>query len=156
VKTTSTAATVPVQGYLVSSSPTAKYFFYTVDIDAYIFSGSSKLSTNGSAILDTGTTLNYVPTEVARAYNADFKPAATYVEDEDTYYVDCNAKAPAFSVKIGGKSFAIDGRDNILPVGTDDDGKEVCISGTQNGGEASDDNIFILFVTFPSPHKTPC
>jgi hypothetical protein len=57
VKVTSTAVTVPVQGYHVSSSPTAKYFFYTVDVDAYVFPGSNKLSTNGTAILDTGRLL---------------------------------------------------------------------------------------------------
>jgi hypothetical protein len=91
-----------------------------------------------------GTTLNYLPNSVAKAFNAAFKPPATYVEDEGTYYVSCTAKAPAFSVVIGGKSFAIDGRDNILPVGTDDNGKELCISGTQEGGSIANGDIFIL------------
>jgi hypothetical protein len=103
-----------------------------------------------------GTTLNYVPTDIAKAYNAKFSPPATYVEDEDTYYVDCKAKVPAFSVKIGGQSFAVDGRDNVLPVGTDEDGNEVCISGTQNGGSADDGNIFILWVLFLVFHSKCC
>lgn len=147
VATTKTAVTVPVQGYAASSGAT-EYFFYTVDIDAYTFNGSSKLTGSGKqAILDTGTTLNYVPTSVAKKYNAKFVPPAKFVKDEDTYYVDCNATVPAFSVTIGGTEFAIDGKDQILPAGTDDDGNVVCISGTQDGGSSSDaDNIFIMLV----------
>lgn len=119
-----------------------------MDVDAYTFTGSTKLSGSGKqAILDTGTTLNYIPTKLAKAFNAKFSPPATFKEDEDTYYVDCDARAPSFKVKIGGVSFSVDGADNILPAGTDDKGNEVCISGTQDGGSSSDaDNIFILCV----------
>jgi hypothetical protein len=64
VSVTKNSATVPVQGFAVSSSPNKEDFFYNVDIDSYVFPGSTKLSTNSSAILDTGTTLNFVPTPV--------------------------------------------------------------------------------------------
>lgn len=142
VPVTSTAATIPVQG-IATKSRGKQLFYYQVDIDSYVFSGSKKVKTSGSAILDTGTTLNYVPTEVAKAFNSQFKPPAKFVEDEDTYYVDCNAQAPSFSAEIGGKLFSVDGRDNILPT-VDETGKVVCISGTQDGGEDTDGNIFIL------------
>lgn len=150
VAVTRTAATVPVQGYSAStgdpsnSNPT--YFFYTVDVESYTFPGSSKLVTsNNNTILDTGTTLNYIPTNLAKAFNDAFVPKATFVEDEDTYYVDCNAKAPEFLVKIGSQTFSVDGRDQILPIGeTDEHGREICISGTQDGGPATDGNIFVL------------
>lgn len=142
VPVTHTSVTVPVQS-LTTSSGTTSLFFYTVDIDSYIFPGSNRVRTAGSAILDTGTTLNYVPTDVAKAFNAAFRPPARFVEDEDTFYVDCNATAPVFTAKIGGTEFALDPRDQILPF-FDDSGNVVCISGTQDGGPDEDGNIFIL------------
>ncbi|EIN11164.1 acid protease [Punctularia strigosozonata HHB-11173 SS5] len=148
VPVTGKTTTVAVQGYTVSSSPAKEDFFYTVDVDSYVFPGSHKLATNGSAILDTGTTLNYVPTPIAKAFNKGFKPAAKYVEDEGTYYVDCNATAPDFAVTIGGVEFSVSGKDNILPIGADEKGKQLCISGTQDGGPDEDGNIFILGDTF--------
>jgi len=145
VKTTTPAVTLPVQGYAISSS-SSEFFYYTVDIDSYIYEGSTELTGSGKqAILDTGTTLNLVPTNVAKTYNAKFKPAATFDEDSGFYFVDCNATVPAFEVQIGGSKFSIDGKDQILLAGTDANGKETCISGTQDGGDPSNaNNIFIL------------
>lgn len=147
VNTTNTSVTTSIQGYSVSSSGSSKeYLWYTVDVDAYSFNGSKALTGAGKqAILDTGTTLNYVPTNVAKAYNSQFVPKATFKSDEDTYYVSCNATVPAFTVEIAGTNFTIDGKDQILPAGTDDNGNEVCISGTQDGGDPSDsETIYIL------------
>ncbi|THG95840.1 hypothetical protein EW026_g5877 [Hermanssonia centrifuga] len=121
-----------------------EFFYYAVDIDALVFPGSTaKTTIKAPTIIDTGTTLNYVPTNIAKAFNARFDPPATFVEDEDTYYVDCNATAPAFSAKIGGVEFAVDGRDQILPF-LDENNDLVCISGTQDGGPDEDDTIFIF------------
>jgi hypothetical protein len=148
-----TAVTVPVQGYSAStgepSSTDAVFFYYTVDVDAYTFPGSTKVATsNNNTILDSGTTLNLVPTKVAKAYNAQFVPKATLDRDSGLYFVDCNATVPAFSVTLGGKVFPIDARDQILDAGTDDDGNTVCITGTQDGGADTPDNVFILCVVF--------
>ncbi|KAJ6616971.1 acid protease [Mycena sp. CBHHK59/15] len=144
-----TAVTVPVQGYSTTtgapSNTDTVYFYYTVDVDGYTFPGSTKVATaNNNTILDTGTTLNYLPTGVAKAYNARWVPKATYDADQGLYFVGCNATAPAFTVTIGGKKFPIDARDQILPAGTDDAGNAVCISGTQDGGADTVDNVFIL------------
>ncbi|KAJ7623708.1 acid protease [Roridomyces roridus] len=139
------AVTVPIQGYAAKTGvPTTKnvvYWFYTVDVAAFVFTDSTSLSTaNNNTILDTGTTLNYLPTDVAKNYNAGFKPKATFDEEQGLYFVACNATAPVFSVNIGGKLFPIDPRDQILT--TNDE--NVCISGTQDGGEATPDTVFIL------------
>lgn len=143
---TKRSATVPVQGFATSSGG-SEFFYYAVDIDALVFPGSTaKTTIKAPTIIDTGTTLNYVPTNIAKAFNARFDPPATFVEDEDTYYVDCNATAPAFSAKIGGVEFAVDGRDQILPF-LDENNDLVCISGTQDGGPDEDDTIFILSVS---------
>lgn len=102
------------------------------------------------AILDTGTTLNYVPTDVIELYANKFVPPAVFDDDVGAYVVNCRARVPPFTVTIGGKTFTIDGRDQILPIGTDDSGKEVCILGTMDGGPNVDGNIFILCVIFTS------
>jgi hypothetical protein len=147
-----TAVTVPVQGYSTttddpSNAKDAVFFYYTVDVDGYVFPGSTKLATkNNNTILDSGTTLNLLPTKVAKAYNAQFSPKATFDQDSGLYFVACNATVPTFSVTLGGKSFPIDARDQILNAGTDDDGNVVCISGTQDGGPDTPENVFILYV----------
>ncbi|KAF8335390.1 aspartic peptidase domain-containing protein, partial [Cantharellus anzutake] len=140
VPTTYPTVTVPV---LVDTQGTPKYFFWTVEIDSYIFPGSSALKTSSNAtILDTGTTLNFLPTHIARAYNSKFSPPATYVASDGVYYVHCNAKVPEFSVKIGSKAFSIDARDQVVPTGSKDgNGEDICISGTQDGGPG---NTFVL------------
>ena len=153
VNTTGSAVTVPVQRTNISpaGNQTAGYYFYTVDIDEYIFPGSNAtgLGLTGAgkqAILDTGTTVNWVPTELAKAYNVQFEPAATYVEDQGYYFVQCNATVPEFDVVIGGKTFTIDSKDQILRWlwSTDESGEELCISGTQDGGDPSDPNTIYL------------
>ncbi|KAI0086737.1 acid protease [Irpex rosettiformis] len=154
VAVTGTSATVPIQGFSISSGA-SELFFYDVDVDKYTFPGSAGINLTGSsAILDTGTTLNLLPTPVANAYNAAFDPPGQLDPGSGLFLVDCslltkatngNSKGiPPFSVVIGGKVFQVDGRDNVLPAGTDENGNEVCISGVQDGGPAEDGNIFIL------------
>ncbi|KAJ7466275.1 aspartic peptidase domain-containing protein [Mycena galericulata] len=150
VPVTNTAVTVPIEGYsattgIPSGAPGSTFFFYTVDVEEFTFPGSSKLATaQNNTILDTGTTLNYVPTKVAAAYAAAFKPKAVLNNDEGGYIVACNATVPEFLVKIGGQTFSIDARDQLLPAGTDAHGNLICFLGTQDGGPAVADNIFIL------------
>jgi hypothetical protein len=149
VKTIEPCVTVPVQGFTVSSTATPKYMFYTVNIYAYIFNGTSPVTGSGKhAILDSGTTLNYLPTALADAYNARFVPPAVFSADAGVYYVDCDAKVPSFAVQIGGKKFTIDAKDQILP-STGPDGKVQCISGTTDGGDPADPNsLYIMGDTF--------
>ncbi|KAF7371069.1 Acid protease [Mycena sanguinolenta] len=131
-----TAVTVPIHwGYSAttgdpSTKSNAVFLYYTVDVAGYTFPGSTSVTTkNNNTIVDSGTTLNYLPTKVAKAYNAQFVPKAKLDKDSGLYFVECNATVPAFS---------------ILEAGTDDDGNIVCISGTQDGGEDTPENVFIL------------
>nr|GAT51413.1 acid protease [Mycena chlorophos] len=145
-----TAVTLAIEGYSTKTfAPIAKggqMWYYTVPVDGYVFTGSSKLKTaSNNTILDTGTTLNYVPSPVAKAYNELFVPKATFDEASGLYFVDCHpTTVPEFNVTLGGKHFPIDARDQVLNGGTDENGNEVCISGTQDGGKATADNVFIL------------
>ncbi|KAF7315938.1 Acid protease [Mycena indigotica] len=154
VPVTSTSVTVPVEGYSVttgipSSAPGSPFFFYTVAVQGFTFPGSNHVHTaNNNTILDTGTTLNFIPTDVMAAFAKAFQPPATLDEDFGLYLVDCNAKVPEFLVTIGGVRFSVDGRDQILPGGTDENGNIICVLGTQDGGPNVPENIFILGDTF--------
>lgn len=145
VNTTHTAVTVPVQQWEVNSG-SSQYMYYTINIDAYIFNGSTALTGSGKkAILDTGTTFNYLPTALVEAYNSRFVPPANH--DGNWYFVNCNATAPIFEVRIGGIAFNIDPRDNIMPVGAYPNGTIICSSGVLDGGDPSNSSrIYILCV----------
>jgi len=154
VPVVNTAVTIPIEGYsattgIPNNGPGSDFFFYTVNVEGYTFPGSNHVVTaNNNTILDTGTTLHFVPTPVIEAYAKQFKPPAVLDEDFGLYLVACNATVPPLSVQIGGKSFTIDPRDEILPAGTDDEGNIICITGTQDGGPNVAQDIFILGDTF--------
>ncbi|KAJ6521574.1 acid protease [Mycena vulgaris] len=143
-----TAVTVPIDTFSIVGQSAHNYFFYAVDVQAYTFLGSSPLTARSAVILDTGTTLNLIPDDIAAAYHAQFKPKAQYDAEDNLYIVDCKAKAPAFSVTIGGKAFTIDPRDQVIPGGTDDQGNVVCISGTTNIGQIGPGGLSVLGDTF--------
>lgn len=154
VDTATPTITVPVQGYTVSTVSNKKFKFYTVDIDSYSDGLTSFMGSGTHAFLDSGSTLNYLPTDVAKAYNAKFVPPATFDQVHNNYVVDCDATVPTLEVEIGGSKFSIDGRDQILPVSTDIHGNKVCHSGTQDGGDPSDPgSYFVLCVPFSFTHS---
>ena len=99
-------------------------------------------------IVDSGTTLNYFPTAVADAVNAAFVPPAVYSDDEGAYVVDCKAKAPSLGIKISGTIFWTNPLDMILLAGTDENGNDVCISGIDDGGSDTAEDVYILGDTF--------
>ncbi|KAF8166540.1 hypothetical protein K438DRAFT_1984097 [Mycena galopus ATCC 62051] len=62
---------LPFNAEDLSNSKNTVFVDYTVDIEEYHFPGSHRVTIrNNNAILDSGTTLNYVPADVAAAYNA--------------------------------------------------------------------------------------
>jgi aspergillopepsin I len=118
------------------------YGFYTIKVDS-IELGKSSLA-GGTYIVDSGTTLNYVPTPVANAINRAFSPPAVYNEDEGANVVDCKAKAPTLGIKIAGTVFYINPLDMILLAGTDAKGNDICISGVVDGGNDPSEDVYIL------------
>jgi hypothetical protein len=155
VPVTDTAVTVPIQGYnaatfLPENATRVTYFYYTVDVESMSFTGNKKVfGTTNNIILDTGTTLAYVPTDVANAFAAAFDPPAIMDEELGLYVVTCSATVPEFTVNIGGKTFTVDPADNLLPLGENDaEGNPLCISGTVDNGPVEEGNIFILGDTF--------
>jgi len=79
-----------------------------------------------------------LPSAIAKEYNAQFTPPANNSDKYGGYVVVCSAKAPHFQVIIGGKSFDIDPRDQLVPIGVkNDQGEDLCMSGTQDGDRLS-------------------
>jgi aspergillopepsin I len=125
-----TFATTALQNFVgTTGSAFNGQSFYTLTPDALVFSGAA--STQSSQyILDSGTTVNYLPSSTAKAINSLFSPKA--VLNNGVYTVNCNAKPPAFGVKIGGRTFVINPVDMIFA----DESSGTCISAIQDGGAA--------------------
>ncbi|KAM0192782.1 hypothetical protein ACHAPI_008143 [Fusarium lateritium] len=138
--------TVPVE--IAKSIPKVLYknekpvlTWWTLTIDAVTWgpanassskasSSSTLLTTNTTtdptafqAVVDSGNPNIVLPVELAEQINAAFDPPAVYNEARDAFVVDCDAKAPALGLVIGGKTFWHDQRDLVVWAG---DG--VCIS----------------------------
>jgi hypothetical protein len=141
VKVTKKTATVKSQTFTIFSFNGPQYFWWTIPIDKYIFPGSDDIPTNGTAIIDTGSTLNWLPTEIAAAYNQGFQPPAVFDGDQGLYFVDCNATVPPLSVVLGNITFDVEAKDLIVP---NSDGSGTCLSGVQDNGPSTPTTTFIL------------
>lgn len=118
------------------------YEFYTIVVDGFAYSASEStqfnpynnnnpqktaLAENGTqAIVDSGTSLLYVPDDVATAVAGLFSPTGTYDDVNSVWQVECNATAPVFGVGIGSKIFYVNALDLILQTSETE-----CISGVQ-------------------------
>jgi hypothetical protein len=118
--------------FLAPGSPPT-YQFYTITIGGLVWkteNGSVGYDNNATQyIVDSGTTLVYVPTADADAFNALYNPPATLNEENDLYFVDCNATPPSFGVMISEGVFLTNPLDLILS-----NGDGTCITGVQDGG----------------------
>lgn len=80
-------------------------------------------------IVDSGTTLIYLPDKIATYYNSLFEPSATWSVDQGMWLVSCAASVPRFGVLIGGGRFGVDAADLVLQAGGGQ-----CISAIQPSG----------------------
>lgn len=132
---------------LVSST----YAFYRINIDGFVvelpsFSSSSSPSPSSSSpppiappptnltsstptILDSGTSLLYLPNDLTAHLASLFDPPGTYDADMDTWVVECGARPPKLGVVIGGVTFWVGEEDMIA--GEEGVG---CVSGVQGMG----------------------
>lgn len=91
----------PIELYIDPGSPNLTApTFYTITPDAIVH-GSSSESNLGQYIVDSGTTLVYAPTSVAKGVALGFNPPGVYSAYYGGYVVDCNAEAPPFGITIG-------------------------------------------------------
>lgn len=110
-----------------------KYSYYTIIPDGFVLDGQSK-STSIPVIVDSGTTLLYLPVRLTEAINAAFDPPAVYVEESGVFETDCNATPPDLAITIGGQDFHISGKELLLhgAVGKDP-ATGGCVTGVQVG-----------------------
>lgn len=138
-------ATTPISGLSVNAQDQAVYTFYTIYIDGYAYSANrstqfnsydnpnpfkTPLVYNGSdTIIDSGTSLAYIPDEVMVATAALYDPPAYYDDIQGSWFVACDSKAPVFGVGVGKKIFYVNALDLIVEVYTN-----ICVTGIQSNG----------------------
>lgn len=160
-----------------------QYSFYTIIADAYVYEGSENttVETTGAwnklfsdatvnttqfpIIVDSGTTLLYLPTGKSgrghtpsgREVNAYhyrsaelyedllslYDPPAVYIDDEGAAFAPCDASVPSLGVQIGGTVFYISEADMLMQSFVDPD-TGYCLIGPQDGGSGP----YILGDTF--------
>ncbi|KAI5924328.1 aspartic peptidase domain-containing protein [Camillea tinctor] len=131
---------VPIQKGTLTTGKT-DYFYYSIGIDAVTWTGGN--ATNlPSMLVDSGTTINLFPREVAAAINAAYDPPGTQ-EDSMVWSVACDAVPPELDVVIGGKPVRTHPSSMILPE-TAAEGSNRCLSGIGAGQPGS----YILGDTF--------
>ncbi|KAK0706174.1 aspartic-type endopeptidase-like protein [Lasiosphaeria miniovina] len=81
-----------------------EYSFYTVIPDGWLFDQNTNTK-KYPYIVDSGTTLCYLPPPLAEAINLAFQPSAVYLWMYGAYFTSCNAVPPTISVKLGGIDF---------------------------------------------------
>jgi hypothetical protein len=135
---------------LIPDSNAAKnYSFYTILPDGYLLEGAVESfwgpheieverNTDYYAIVDSGTTLMYLPPRIAEEVNALFDPPSVWIEDEGVYENDCNAKPPKFAVRINGTDFYINPKDILI---TGEEGYDPSTGGCLVGIQPSGDGI---------------
>lgn len=142
VTTNGSFASTPIQ-VLTAGGGTADTF-YTITPDALVYKGAA---TKNSAqyIVDSGTSLTYLPTAVVKTVAGLFSPKATLDSSQGAYFVSCTATAPSFGFKIGGTTFTLNPKDLILQ-GQKDTTTGKCLVGIIDGSTGP----YILGDTFLS------
>ncbi|KAI0546308.1 aspartic peptidase domain-containing protein, partial [Xylaria curta] len=136
--------TAPIQKLTTNSGKT-DYFYYDIKLDSMHWVSETKnqsVTNPPNMIVDSGTTINLFPSDIAAAINAAYVPSGAR-EDSMVWSVPCNATPPALDIVIGGKPIRTHPSSMILPE-TELNGSGRCLSGIGAGQPGS----FILGDTF--------
>lgn len=123
---------VPILKPEINGQTSNKFIYYAMQPDGVKLDGESAVTT-WPAIVDSGTTLAYFPTSVAKAINDAYDPPAKFVDSISMFVSECDATPPDFAITVGGKDFKINAKEMILqnslksPAGA-------CVSGIQSTG----------------------
>ncbi|KAI9663963.1 MAG: hypothetical protein M1821_007454 [Bathelium mastoideum] len=143
-----TSTPIDIVNLVDEPNDATQYSFYTIVPSGFSFEGAGDVRAHRTAwhetfsnresqittIVDSGTTLVYLPDEIAEAVNALFEPSAVYLEDEGAFFADCQATAPTFGVNINGTTFNVNAADLLLQSEVDPE-TGLCLTGVQAGGE---------------------
>ncbi|KAH7311711.1 aspartic peptidase domain-containing protein [Stachybotrys elegans] len=107
------ASTDLIIANLIDQSETAwKYSFYTIIVDALKWDQTT-VTAKHPYIVDTGTTMMYVPPPLAESVADAFQPRAVYLYQWGAYFAPCDAIPPRLAVVISGVEFWINPSDLI-------------------------------------------
>ncbi|KAL9003907.1 MAG: hypothetical protein Q9188_003245 [Gyalolechia gomerana] len=121
-------ACTPFQKNMVRGQANALYQYYQISMDGFTYGNESERM-ELQADIDSGTSLIFLPSEIANAVNKMFDPPAFFNGFRGEYIVDCASRAPRFGVTIAGHTFYINPMDMILHT---QDG--TCITGITESG----------------------
>jgi hypothetical protein len=125
IKHTAVWATAPLE-YLAIKSPVtanshatapvpAKKQFSLYAIKAQSFRVNDKeVSGPAGVIIDSGTTMSYLPQDIVQAMADAWTPAPVMDPMTQMYLIRCNSKPPKFDIVINGTALRIDPKDLIL------------------------------------------
>ncbi|KAH8888855.1 acid protease [Thozetella sp. PMI_491] len=94
------------------------YFYYTINPELFSWNSTQlnqTMSPGPQVIVDSGTTLNLLPYDMARSINSMFTPHAQLNPSQGGWFVPCNAVPPSFGVQLGGQMLWTDPASMILP-----------------------------------------
>lgn len=107
--------TVPLEIYEFSPKlpiGATHYTYYTIEVDGFVLNANT-VGSSVHAIVDSGTTIAYLPAAITEAFNRAFDPPATL--KGGLWEVRCDATPPSFSVRIGGTDFVINSAELLPP-----------------------------------------
>ncbi|KAK1760766.1 aspartic peptidase domain-containing protein [Echria macrotheca] len=99
------------------------YLYYALTPDKMVWKNSTSKAEQTvlpQVIVDSGTTLNVFPYDIARSINEHFTPPAVYLKSQGGWFVPCNAAPPSLGVQIGGQMLWTDHANMILRQIVDD------------------------------------
>ncbi|QIW98964.1 hypothetical protein AMS68_004482 [Peltaster fructicola] len=137
------SATVEMTNLATVGRAGVAYSYYTIRPNGFSLSGGlldrlrlpfwkAFSATTFPVIVDSGTTLNYLPYSLAQRINALYDPPARFNSYVGVFETECDAKAPDLSVRINGTDFVMNKLDLIITTeaGQDPD-TGLCITAIQ-------------------------
>ena len=132
----------PVAGSAPKPAPPVgpqEYQLYSIDVDGWSVKGKGGTApevatikdTKVQVVMDSGTTLSYLPPEIAYAINKAWNPPGMNLGP--FYAVWCNATPPVAGLRINGTMISFDSADLLLSIGPDQK-IPLCISSIQATG----------------------
>ncbi|KAF2102408.1 acid protease, partial [Rhizodiscina lignyota] len=119
--------------------------FYTIYPDGFKYNRHSYNAKDQDLpfLVDSGTSVTYLPTKIAEDVLGMYDPPAHFRKDMGTWVVACNATPPSFAVTIGDEDFFFDPADMILQEIADRQ-ENLCNTGVDDGQMGP----YVLGVTF--------
>lgn len=152
--------TTKYHGSITYAAVNTRYGFWEFTAQGYAVGSNPAITTSIDAIVDTGTTLMYLPSAIVNAYYRQTRTA----QNSNAYggwVFPCSMTLPNFTIVIGGQKFVVPGSYmNYGPVYYNSNGQGTCFGGLQSSSGMGINilgDIFIKsqFIVFSHPSSGP-